>query len=255
MSDVSLASLKDQEPAPKQMPKHIAIIMDGNGRWAKERGLPRVEGHRKGVEAVREITRIAGENSLDYLTLYSFSSENWSRPKSEISELFGLLRFFIRKHLAELHQNNVRIAIIGDEEGVPQDIIRLISEAVELTKSNTGMTLVIAFNYGARAEIAHAVRKIAEAVKAGSMSPENVTTDVIHQYLQTSEIPDPDLIIRTSGEQRLSNFLLWQAAYSEFVFTDCYWPDFGEKAFFDAIDEFYGRDRRFGALSSITSNG
>lgn len=251
MSEVSLISIGENNPAPREMPRHIAIIMDGNGRWAKERGLPRVEGHRKGVETVRAITRIAGEAGLDFLTLYSFSSENWARPKSEINELFGLLRLFIRRYLAELHQRNVKISIIGDQDGIPEDILKLMKEAVDLTYENTGLTLVIAFNYGARAEIAKATRKIAEAVLAGEVMPDDITPDLVNRYLQTNAIPDPDLIIRTSGEQRLSNFLLWQAAYSEFVFAKCNWPDFGKEAFFAAIDEYYGRERRFGAVATV----
>lgn len=255
MSDVSIIPIHNEELAGRRLPRHVAIIMDGNGRWAKERGLPRIEGHRKGVEAVREITRVAGESGIDYLTLYSFSSENWSRPPSEIAELFGLLRFFIRKHLAELHQNNVRLLVIGEEEGVPEDINRLIREAIDLTARNTGLTLVIAFNYGARGEIANAARKIARAVMAGEIAADSITPDTVGGYLQTRDIPDPDLIIRTSGEQRLSNFLLWQAAYSEFVFTDCKWPDFNKEAFMKAIDEFYARERRFGAVSSVPNSG
>lgn len=250
MSDASIIPIAQEDAASLQMPRHIAIIMDGNGRWAKERGLPRVEGHRRGVDAVRTITRIAGEGGLNYLTLYSFSSENWSRPESEINELFGLLRIFIRRHLAELHENNVRIRIIGDEDGVPSDILKMIDEAQKLTNANTGLTLVIAFNYGARGEIASAMKKIAKSVSDGELSVDNITADTVSENLHTSDIPDPDLIIRTSGEQRLSNFLLWQAAYSEFVFTDCKWPDFDEEAFYAAINEYCSRDRRFGAVSS-----
>ena len=254
MSDASIIPIAQEDAAPLEMPRHIAIIMDGNGRWAKERGLPRVEGHRRGVDTVRNITRIAGEGGLDYLTLYSFSSENWSRPESEINELFGLLRMFIRRHLAELHKNNVRIRIIGDEDGVPADILKMMDEAHQLTKVNTGLTLVIAFNYGARGEIANAMKKIAQSVASGEMSVDDITPDTVSEHLHTSDIPDPDLIIRTSGEQRLSNFLLWQAAYSEFVFTDCKWPDFDEEAFYAAIAEFCSRDRRFGAVSSLNSS-
>jgi len=250
MSDASIIPIAQEDAASLQMPRHIAIIMDGNGRWAKERGLPRVEGHRRGVDAVRNITRIAGEGGLNYLTLYSFSSENWSRPESEINELFGLLRMFIRRHLAELHENNVCIRIIGDEDGVPDDILKMMDEAHQLTKTNTGLTLVIAFNYGARGEIASAMKKIAKSVADGELSIDDITADTVSQNLHTSNIPDPDLIIRTSGEQRLSNFLLWQAAYSEFVFTDCKWPDFDQEAFYAAISEYSARDRRFGAVSS-----
>lgn len=254
MSDASIISIADEDPATLVMPRHIAIIMDGNGRWAKERGLPRAEGHRRGVDTVRNITRIAGEGGLNYLTLYSFSSENWSRPKSEINELFGLLRLFIKRHLAELHNNNVCIRIIGDEEGVPSDILKMMDEASQLTKANTGLTLVIAFNYGARGEIANAVKRIAKSVANGELSVDDITTDTVSQNLHTNDIPDPDLIIRTSGEQRLSNFLLWQAAYSEFIFTDCKWPDFDEEAFYAAISEYSSRDRRFGAVSSVKSS-
>ena len=250
MSDASFIPIAQEDAASLQMPRHIAIIMDGNGRWAKERGLPRVEGHRRGVDAVRKITRIAGEGGLNYLTLYSFSSENWSSPESEINELFGLLRMFIRRHLAELHENNVRIRIIGDEDGVPSDILKMIDEAQKLTNANTGLTLVIAFNYGARGEIASAMKKIAKSVADGELSVDDISAETVSQNLHTSDIPDPDLIIRTSGEQRLSNFLLWQAAYSEFVFTDCKWPDFDEEAFYAAINEYCSRDRRFGAVSS-----
>lgn len=250
MSDASIIPIAQEDAASLQMPRHIAIIMDGNGRWAKERGLPRVEGHRRGVDAVRTITRIAGEGGLNYLTLYSFSSENWSRPESEINELFGLLRMFIRRHLAELHENNVRIRIIGDEDGVPSDILKMIDEAQKLTNANTGLTLVIAFNYGARGEIANAMKKVAQSVADGELSIDDISADTVSQNLHTRDIPDPDLIIRTSGEQRLSNFLLWQAAYSEFVFTDCKWPDFDEEAFYSAINEYGSRDRRFGAVSS-----
>jgi len=255
MSDASLLAREDNEPLNRRMPRHVAIIMDGNGRWATERGLPRVEGHRKGVDAVRTITRIAGESGVDYLTLYSFSSENWNRPASEISELFSLLRFFVRKHLAELHQNNVRVKVIGDEDDVPNDINALVREAVELTKGNNGLTLIIAFNYGARNEITNAAKKIARAVAAGDISPDDITIEMIDQNLQTHGIPDPDLIIRTSGEQRLSNFLLWQAAYTELVFTACKWPDFDEAAFMAAIHEFYGRERRYGAVVAGQKNG
>lgn len=255
MSDASFASLPEEASVVRDMPRHIAIIMDGNGRWAEERGLPRAEGHRKGVDAVRKITKIAGENKLNYLTLYSFSSENWNRPESEITELFSLLRLFIRKHLAELHQNNVRMVVIGQEAGIPSDINCMIQDAVNLTANNTGLTLVIAFNYGSRGEITEATKQIARDVATGSLALEDVTTDLIDTYLQTSDIPDPDLIIRTSGEKRLSNFLLWQAAYSEFVFVNCNWPDFGEAAFFDAISEYYARDRRFGAVTSTRNSG
>ncbi|MEM8795734.1 MAG: isoprenyl transferase [Pseudomonadota bacterium] len=250
MSDAPLLAVTDSSRVENTLPRHVAIIMDGNGRWANERGLPRVEGHRMGVEAVRTVTRAAGELGLDYLTLYSFSSENWNRPHSEITELFGLLRLFIRKHLAELHQNNVRVIVIGGEDGVPDDILKLINDAVKLTENNDGLGLVIAFNYGARGEITNAVKRLAAQIASGEISADDVTPDLVGRNLQTADIPDPDLIIRTSGEQRLSNFLLWQAAYSELIFTPCYWPDFDRNAFMLAIDEFCSRDRRFGAISA-----
>ncbi|MEP3266236.1 MAG: isoprenyl transferase [Hyphomicrobiales bacterium] len=254
MSDASIIPIQPEEPDNRQSPRHVAIIMDGNGRWAKERGLPRVEGHRKGVDAVRDITRIAGESGIEFLTLYSFSSENWNRPASEITELFSLLRFFVRKYLAELHQNNVCLKVIGDEEDVPDDINKLVRDAVELTKDNDGLTLVIAFNYGSRNEITKATKRIAKAVADGKLSVDEITIDVVSEHLDTKDIPDPDLIIRTSGEQRLSNFLLWQVAYSEFVFTDCKWPDFDKNAFTEALNEFYRRDRRFGAIESAQTS-
>lgn len=223
--------------------------MDGNGRWAKARGLPRGFGHREGVEAVRRTVRAAIELSLPYLTIYSFSSENWSRPADEINELMGLMKRFIRRDLAELHQANVRIRIIGDRDGVDPELMSLIDEATELTRGNTGLTLVIAFNYGARNEIARAARSLARDVAEGRLSPEAIDVDAISQVLDTGGVPDPDLLIRTSGEQRLSNFLLWQAAYTEFVFLDCLWPDFGRDQLEEAIAKYHVRDRRYGGLS------
>jgi undecaprenyl diphosphate synthase len=223
--------------------------MDGNGRWAKARGLPRSIGHREGVEAVRRTVRAAIELSIPYLTIYSFSSENWSRPAEEIDELMGLMKRFIRRDLAELHQANVKIRIIGDRDGVDPELMALIDEAIELTAANSGLTLVIAFNYGARNEIARAVRRLTREVAEGRLSPEAIDIDAISQALDTGGVPDPDLLIRTSGEQRLSNFLLWQAAYTEFVFLDCLWPDFGRDQLEEAIAKFHVRDRRYGGLS------
>jgi undecaprenyl diphosphate synthase len=232
------------------VPEHIAIIMDGNGRWAASRGLPRVEGHRRGVEAVRRAVKAAGELGVRYLTLYSFSSENWSRPKSEILDLMNLMRRFVREDLAELHKANVRVRIIGEREGLEADIRALIDECENLTRSNTALTLVVAFNYGSRQEIAASVQRIAGDVAAGRLKPEDITPDLIGQGLDTSGIPDPDLVIRTSGEQRLSNFLLWQAAYAEFVFLPMHWPDFNREALETALAEYRGRERRFGGLES-----
>jgi undecaprenyl diphosphate synthase len=231
-------------------PTHIAIIMDGNGRWAKARGLPRAAGHRAGVEALRETVRVAGDMRIPWLTVYAFSSENWSRPKAEVSDLMGLLKLFIRRDLAELHQNGVRVMVIGDRENLSRDIKLLLEEAEALTEANTNMNLVIAFNYGARDEIARAARKLAEATREGRMAPDQVTPEAFEAFLDTAAMPDPDLVIRTSGEQRLSNFLLWQAAYSELVFMPCYWPDFDRRKLVEAIEIYSARDRRFGGVAA-----
>jgi len=231
-------------------PAHVAIIMDGNGRWAKARGLPRLAGHRAGVEALRQTVRAAGDIGIPWLTVYAFSSENWSRPKSEVSDLLGLLKLFIRRDLAELHQTGVRVRVIGERSGLQRDIRMLLEEAEALTVNNTAMTLVIAFNYGGRDEIVRAVRTIAEKVARQEIAPDAITQDTIAAALDTADIPDPDLVIRTSGEMRLSNFLLWQAAYSELVFLPCYWPDFGRDMFVDALRQYAARERRFGGLSA-----
>ena len=229
---------------------HIAIIMDGNGRWAAERGLPRAEGHRQGVESVRRTVNAAQDLGITHLTLFSFSSENWSRPRQEINDLFGLLRRFIRRDLADLHKNGVKIRVIGTREGLERDLLRLIDDAIELTKDNTALNLTIAFNYGARDEIARAARRIAEDVAKGVLAPAEVTQERFATYLDTADLPDPDLLIRTSGELRLSNFLLWQVAYSEFVFVDCYWPDFSREQLEAALAEYQRRNRRFGGTSA-----
>ncbi len=235
-----------------RVPKHVAIIMDGNGRWAQARGLPRTHGHRKGVDAVRAAVRSAGELGIKTLTLFSFSSENWSRPAEEISELMGLLKMFIRRDLAELHKENVRVCIIGARENVPGDILPLLEEAEILTKDNTFTRLVIAFNYGSRDEITRAMQKIAKDVVAGELKPQDITNQTVGASLDTAEWGDPELIIRTSGEKRLSNFLLWQAAYSEFIFLDCLWPDFDKSQFEAALKEYGMRNRRFGNVISKT---
>jgi undecaprenyl diphosphate synthase len=231
-------------------PEHVAIIMDGNGRWAKARGLPRLSGHRAGVEALRKTVRAAGEMGVEWLTVYAFSSENWSRPQSEITDLMGLLRLFIRRDLAELHHNGVRIRVIGERVGLQPDINALLEEAESLTAGNNAMNLVIAFNYGGRDEIARAARRIAAAVAAGALESEAVTPDLFASFLDTSGIPDPDLVIRTSGEMRLSNFLPWQATYSELVFLPCYWPDFTGDHLAAAIDQYSARERRFGGATA-----
>jgi undecaprenyl diphosphate synthase len=234
--------------APK-VPSHVAIIMDGNGRWAAERGLPRSLGHRSGVEAVRRTVKAAIELSIPYLTIYSFSSENWSRPADEIDDLMGLMKRFIRRDLAELHQNNVRLLVIGERDNVEHEMMALIEEAVALTRDNTGLSLVIAFNYGSRAEIARAARRLAEEVAAGKLDVKDITPERLGAALDTGLIPDPDVLIRTSGEMRLSNFLLWQSAYTELVFLDAYWPEFGRELLEEAIAQYQARERRFGGLS------
>lgn len=223
--------------------------MDGNGRWASERGLPRVVGHRKGVEAVRRAVQAAVDLKLTHLTIYSFSSENWSRPADEVFELMSLMKRFIRQDLAELHQKNVRILIIGERTNVDPELMALIDEARELTALNTALTLVIAFNYGSRDEIAKAARRLAAKAAGGEIDPDAITAADIAANLDTSGIPDPDLLIRTSGELRVSNFLLWQLAYTEFLFLDVYWPDFSHEHMERALLEYRARDRRFGGLS------
>jgi undecaprenyl diphosphate synthase len=246
-----------QNPIPLSAfatPRHVAIIMDGNGRWASARGLPRGEGHRRGVEALRKTVRAAGEMGISFLTIFSFSAENWSRPPSEIRDLMGLLRRFIRNDLAELHQNGVKVRVIGERGDLDPDIRRLLDEAEELTKHNEGLTLVVAFNYGARQEIARAAARIAAGIKDGTIDPAAIDADLVGQNLDAPDLPDPDLIIRTSGEQRLSNFLLWQAAYSELVFVPTYWPDFDRAALESAIAEYHRRERRFGGLIAQTGS-
>ncbi|MBB6250443.1 isoprenyl transferase [Nitrospirillum iridis] len=234
-------------PLNARPPAHIAIIMDGNGRWATRRGLPRTAGHKKGVEAVRRVLEAARELGVSYLTLFSFSSENWSRPEGEVSELMHLLRFYLRGEIATLHKNGVRLRIIGDRSRLAPDIVTLIENAESLTANNTRLTLVMALSYGSRQEIANAARHLAEEVRAGHRSPEQVTVESLSGCLYTRDIPDPDLVIRTSGEKRISNFLLWQMAYAELVFVETLWPDFGRQDLDDAIQEFHRRDRRYGA--------
>jgi undecaprenyl diphosphate synthase len=236
------------------VPRHVAIIMDGNGRWAAARGLPRGEGHRRGVEALRRTVRAAGDLGIAYLTIFSFSAENWTRPPAEIRELMGLLRRFIRYDLADLQRNGVRVRVIGERENLDPEIRRLLDEAEELTKDNDKLVLVVAFNYGARQEIARAAQRMAAAVAAGDLAVSAVTADKLASYLDAPDLPDPDLIIRTSGEQRLSNFLLWQAAYSELVFVPTYWPDFDRATLETAITEYRRRERRFGGLVARTGS-
>jgi undecaprenyl diphosphate synthase len=236
------------------VPRHVAIIMDGNGRWAQRRMLPRSQGHKAGVDALKKTVRAARDFGIEYLTLFSFSSENWSRPEGEINELFSLLRLFIRRDLAELHENNVRVRIIGSREGLPADVLNLLIESENLTRNNDAQNLIIAFNYGSRDEIATAMKLIATKVVAGTISPDEISSFMISQHLGTSGIPDPDLIIRTSGEKRLSNFLMWQAAYSELIFVDCLWPEFDKAKFAECLDEYGNRTRKFGGLAKESAS-
>jgi len=259
LSDAATSRSKTAQPLPAasdsfEVPRHVAIIMDGNGRWAAAHGMPRVEGHRRGVEALRRTVRAAADLGISVLTIFSFSSENWSRPPSEIHDLMGLLRRFIRNDLAELHKRNVRVRIIGERDDLDRDICLLLQEAEDLTRANDGLTLVVAFNYGARQEIAHAARRLAVEVAEGRLSADDITPERLGGYFHAPDIPDPDLIIRTSGEQRLSNFLLWQAAYSELVFVPVHWPDFDRAALEGAIMEFRRRERRFGGLAANTGS-
>jgi undecaprenyl diphosphate synthase len=243
-SDQSLLNSKQQG----RFPRHVALIMDGNGRWAKDRMLPRSAGHRQGVEALRRTIRAAGELGLEFLTIFSFSAENWTRPKEEVDDLLGILRRFIRQDVAELHAAGVRIKVIGERNDLEPDIVSLLEESEKLTTRNTGMTLIVAFNYGSRQEIARAAKKIAQSCIDGQISPSAITADLITEHLDTCGIPDPDLLIRTSGEERLSNFLLWQSAYTEFVFVSEHWPDFGRESLEKAIQCYLARDRRFGGI-------
>jgi len=237
----------------KQFPRHVAIIMDGNGRWARERSLPRAAGHKKGVESLRATVRAAADLGVDFLTVYSFSSENWSRPESEIKHLFSLLRRFVGQDVADLHASGVKIRIIGNRGNLTKDIVELVEYCESLTAANDGMTLVVAFNYGARQELTTTIQKLAEDVKQGRIEPSQITDEMIGKNLSTKGIPDPDLLIRTSGEQRLSNFLLWQCAYTEFVFVDEHWPAFDKDVLARAIEDFQNRDRRFGGLKASTN--
>jgi undecaprenyl diphosphate synthase len=248
-----LADPSEIAVAPANVPRHVAIIMDGNGRWAIGRGLSRTEGHRRGMEAVRVAVETSRELGVSYLTLFSFSSENWSRPPLEVQFLFGLLRLFIQRDLAELHRNGVRVTVIGDRVRLTPDIRSLLDKAETLTRDNTGLRLVIAFNYGARDEIARAVRRIGEEVAAGRLSPAAIDENTIESHLDTAGMPDPDLVIRTSGEMRLSNFLLWQAAYAELVFVPAFWPDFDREAYLRAVEEYARRARRFGGIAARRS--
>ena len=227
-------------------PRHVAIIMDGNGRWAKQRGLPRAAGHRAGAEAVRRALQAAADNGVEVLTIYAFSSENWRRSEEEISDLTALMRFYLERELKTLEKERVRLKLIGDYSAFGGELVEHLEKAVERTAKNTRLTLVIALNYGSRSEIAEAARRLAIRAVAGEVDPSSIDEETVSAELQTAQLPDLDLLIRTSGEVRLSNFLLWQAAYAELLFVDTLWPDFGEKEFTDALNIFAARNRRFG---------
>ncbi len=229
-------------------PQHVAIIMDGNGRWAKARGLPRVAGHRRGADAVRRVVRGAGELGIPVLTLFAFSTENWTRPADEVADLMGLLRHYLRSELEELRKNGARLRVIGNREGLAADIVRDIADAEDMTAGNARIDVNICINYGSRDEILRATRRLAQRVAAGEISADGIDQKSFERELLTAGLPDPDLLIRTSGEQRISNFLLWQCAYSELVFVDTLWPDFGKEHLEQAIVEFRRRERRYGGV-------
>ncbi|NPB09283.1 MAG: isoprenyl transferase [Thermodesulfobacteria bacterium] len=237
------------EPKIVKIPQHVAIIMDGNGRWAKARGLPRIMGHREGMKSVRAVVECARKLGIKVLTLYAFSKENWQRPREEVSFLMGLLEEYLRREVEELHQKNIQIRAIGELELLPRNIQALLKESIKKTAANTGMILNLALSYSGRAEIARAARLLAEACLRGDLKPEEITEDLFRHYLYTNDLPDPDLLIRTSGEMRLSNFLLYQCAYTELYITPTLWPDFREDEFLKALEEYQRRERRFGKIS------
>lgn len=242
-----------QKPDKKinDIPKHIAVIMDGNGRWAKKRGLPRTMGHKKGAESVKRIIENAAEFGIKHITLFGFSSENWNRPEQEVKDLMKLLRQYLRSQTAEFHQKNAKLSVIGDRRAFDDDIVDLIENAESLTKDNDGIHVIIALNYGGRHDIAQATEAmIEEAIKTGVKPDIKAIEQTMSDYLMTKNIPDPDLLIRTSGEQRISNFLLWQCAYTEMIFLPTLWPDFGKKDLIHALNEYASRDRRFGNIKS-----
>ena len=234
-------------------PRHVAIIMDGNGRWAAARSLPRSAGHKTGIDALRRAVKAASDFGIEYLTIYSFSTENWSRPKTEVTFLLELLRRFIRQDVAELHASGVQIKIIGARDDLEPSMIAMLDDAEKLTAANSKLKLVVAFNYGSRQEILRATQAIAVAVKSGALEVSAISAETLNAALDTAGIPDPDLLIRTGGEQRISNFLLWQCAYTEFVFVPEFWPEFDAIIFKRALDEFAARDRRFGGVKAQTA--
>ena len=239
-----VSSLLETAPPP---PVHVGIIMDGNGRWAKGRGRPKIDGHRRGMEAVRKVVKGSIAMGVEYLTLYGFSIENWKRPAAEIRSLMGLLRLYLRQEIKDLNQQGVQVLFIGHRTLLPDDIVSLIEEAEEQTKGNTNLNLVIALSYGARQEITAAAQSVASQVEAGDLDISDIDESVFMKHLETAGMPDPDLVIRTSGEQRISNFLLWQVAYAELIFVDTLWPDFSEDDLREAINEYHRRERRYGA--------
>lgn len=234
--------------ARANLPTHVAIIMDGNGRWAKQRGMPRVEGHRQGAESVREVVQAAGELGIKFITLYAFSVENWNRPKDEVDTLMKYLMRFLKKQLSEMNKNNIRLQAIGQIYRLPENVQEQLARSVQSTAKNNGITLTLALSYGGRTEIVDAVRQIGHEIKAGRMDPGEINEQVIAHNLYTHGMPDPDLLIRTSGEMRVSNFLLWQISYAEFVITPTLWPDFGKKEFYNALEEYSQRQRRYGGV-------
>ena len=249
---IRMHSLKEKINIAK-LPAHVAIIMDGNGRWAKSQGKPRVFGHKSGVVSVREVTEGAAELGVHYLTLYAFSTENWSRPTFEVNALMTLLVETVRKEVSTLNKNNIRLQAIGNLDGLPEKTRLTLLEGIELTKDNTRMTLILALNYSSRWEIVEATKRIAQKVAEGQLSPEDIDTTLFTQYLTTKDIPDPELLIRTGGEHRSSNYLLWQAAYAELFFTSVMWPDFRKEHFYSAILDYQNRERRFGMTSEQLS--
>ena len=234
-------------------PQHVAIILDGNGRWAKKRGLPRMMGHNEGVKTVREIVTASAEAGVKYLTIYAFSKQNWNRPKDEVSSIMSLLLITAQKEIKELHRNNVRLKVIGDKNDLPDEARKVLDQGIELTKDNELLTLVVALSYGSRNEILRAVHSLAEDVKRGELEPSDINETLLGSRLDTADIPDPDLIIRTSGEYRISNYLLWQSAYAEFYFAQELWPDFHRQEYYKALLSYMQRERRFGKTSEQVS--
>ncbi len=245
---MSAATAHLSAEAKANLPKHVAIIMDGNGRWAKQRHFPRVEGHRAGAESARVIIRTAGELGIKYLTLYAFSAENWNRPKDEVDALMKYLVHYLKSETPELNKNNVRLEVIGQIYRLPENVQEHLKKSIATLSRNNGLTLVMALSYGSRIEIVEAVRNIAEKVKQGKLDPGDINEKVISEHLWTRNVPDPDLLIRTSGEMRISNFLLWQISYTELLVTQTLWPDFRKPQFFEALEEYTRRHRRFGGL-------